>query len=133
MKTRIGWLRKLFGDRGERAAARYLQRLGYRILARQSRSRVGEIDLIALDGETIVFVEVKTRSSHAAGHPTEAVHTAKQQQLTRAALVWLKQHRLLQARGRFDVIAITWQEGTAPQIQHYKNAFEATGHGQMFS
>jgi len=131
MKT--GWLRKLFGDRGERVAARYLRRQGYRILARQHRSRIGEIDLIALDGQTIVFVEVKTRSSNVAGHPSEAVNHAKQLQLTRAALAWLKRMHQLHQRGRFDVIAITWTTGATPHIEHFKNAFEAIGTGQMFS
>jgi putative endonuclease len=130
---RTGWLRKLFGDAGERTAARALQSRGYRILARQSRSRIGEIDLIALDRETIVFVEVKTRASHMAGHPAEAVTIAKQRQLTRAALAWLKQHRLLDRRGRFDVIAITWQSGAPPVIEHIQNAFEATGSSGMYS
>lgn len=128
-----GILNKLLGDRGERAAARYLKQQGYRILARQSRSRIGEIDLIALDGDTIVFVEVKTRSSQAAGHPTEAITSTKQRQLTRTALAWLKRKKLLDARARFDVIAITWSDHGAPQIEHYQNAFEATGDGQMYS
>lgn len=127
-----GLFNKLLGDRGERAAAKYLRSQGYRILARQSRSRIGEIDLIALDGDTIVFVEVKTRSSRAAGHPAEAVTAAKQRQLTRTALAWLKRKRLLDARCRFDVIAITWQEKQPPLIEHYRNAFEAAGHGQLY-
>jgi putative endonuclease len=131
--VRVGWLRKLFGDRGEREAARHLRKQGYHILARQSRSLLGEIDLIALDGKTIVFVEVKTRSSHVAGHPVEAVDSRKQRQLTRAALAWLKRRNLLDHPGRFDVIAITWQPGAPPLIQHFKNAFEASGHGQMYS
>ncbi|WP_437225838.1 YraN family protein [Planctomicrobium sp. SH661] len=130
---KVGWLRKLFGDRGERAAARYLRRQGYRILGRQVRSPLGEIDLIALDAETIVFVEVKTRSSHVAGHPAEAVGPAKQKQMTRAALAWLKRRQLLDRRGRFDVVAITWQAGAPPVIEHFKNAFEAVGRGQMYS
>jgi len=129
---RIGWLRRLFGNQGEREAARYLKRQGYRILARQSRSRMGEIDLIALDQNTIVFVEVKTRRSQRAGHPSEAVDREKQRQLTRAALAWLKRRRRLNSPGRFDVIAITWQAGQAPLILHYRNAFEATGFGQMY-
>ena len=130
---KTGWLRKLFGDRGERLAARYLKRQGFRIIARQSRSRIGEIDLIALDRETIVFVEVKTRSSHAAGHPAEAVKFQKQKQLTRTALAWLKRRDLLERRSRFDVVAITWQSGGSPIIEHYSNAFEPVGTGQMFS
>ncbi len=130
---RPGWLTLLLGDKGERLAVRYLKKQGYRIVARQSRSRIGEIDVISLDGDCIVFVEVKTRSSHAAGHPAEAVTAAKQQQLTRAALVWLKRRGLLERRARFDVIAITWREGAEPVVEHIRNAFEASGSGQMFS
>jgi putative endonuclease len=130
---KVGWLRKLFGDRGERLAARHLRRLGYKILARQSRSRIGEMDLIALDGECIVFVEVKTRSSHAAGHPSEAVTFEKRRQLTRVALAWLKRRGLLDHRARFDVIAITWKAGADPVVEHYKNAFEPVGAGQLYS
>ncbi|MCA8999127.1 MAG: YraN family protein [Planctomycetaceae bacterium] len=131
--TKGGWFKKFFGDRGERAAAQYLKRLGYRILARQSRSRIGEIDLIALDGDTIVFVEVKTRSSHVKGHPVEAVDIAKQKQLTRAALAWMKQRRLLGRRGRFDVVAITWRDGERPVVEHFQNAFSAIGSNSMYS
>ncbi|QDU36728.1 hypothetical protein Mal4_10240 [Maioricimonas rarisocia] len=131
--NRAGWLTKLLGDRGERAAVRYLKRQGYRILARQSRSRIGELDIIAMDGPTIVFIEVKTRSSHAAGHPAEAVTSTKQRQITRAALQWLRARRLLERPARFDVVAITWKPGSAPEIAHIRNAFPATGFGQMFS
>lgn len=127
-----GILNRLLGDRGERAAAKYLKQQGYRILARQSRSRIGEIDLIALDGQTIVFVEVKTRSSQAAGHPAEAVTAGKRRQLTRTALAWLKRRNLLHCPARFDVIAITWHEGQSPVIEHFQNAFEPTGEGQFY-
>ena len=130
--TKRGILNRLLGDRGERAAAKFLKRQGFRILARQSRSRIGELDLIALDGESVVFVEVKTRSSHVAGHPTEAITFAKRKQLTRAALVWLKRRGLLDSRARFDVVAITWCTDGPPLIEHYRNAFEPVGSGQMF-
>lgn len=129
-----GWLRKLLGNRGERLAARYLRRLGYRILARQYSNRWGEVDLIALDGSCLVFVEVKTRRSDAAGHPVEAVTYEKQRRLTAAALVWLKRHRLLENPARFDVVAVVWPDGSrTPEITHYRNAFEPVGSGQMFS
>ncbi|MCA9074437.1 MAG: YraN family protein [Planctomycetaceae bacterium] len=121
-----GILNRLLGDRGERVAAKFLKRKGYRILARQSRSRIGEIDLIAQDGEVIVFVEVKTRSSANAGHPAEAITFTKRKQLTRAALAWLKRRRLLEHHSRFDVIAITWEDRD-PVIEHFQNAFEAVG------
>ena len=130
---RWGWLNRLLGNRGERIAARYLSRQGYRILARQARNKVGEIDLIAQDGSTIVFIEVKTRSSTQKGHPHEAVDRAKQRQLTRTALAWLKQRGLLEVRCRFDVVSIVWHAGSPPEIMHYKNAFEATGHDTLFS
>jgi putative endonuclease len=122
------------GQKGEAAAARHLVRSGYRIVARGHRSDFGELDLIAVEGKTIVFVEVKTRHSHDAGHPTEAVDEVKQQRLTRAALAYLKKHRLLEFPARFDVIAVTWPQGTRkPMIQHIQGAFEASGRGQMFS
>ena len=129
---RLGWLRKLLGDRGERAAVRFLKQKGYRILARQSFNRIGEIDIVALDGDCIVFVEVKTRSSLAAGLPVEAVTVAKQRQLTKTALVWLKQRKLLNARSRFDVVSIVWGPSSEPEITHYVNAFESQGFGQLY-
>jgi putative endonuclease len=125
-----GW----FGDVGEREAARYLRRKGFRIRQRQVRNRFGEIDLVALDGETIVFVEVKTRTAVAQGEPFEAVGVEKQSKMTTAALAYLKRHRLLERRCRFDVVSIVWPEGVLrPDIQHFEHAFEATGRGQMYS
>jgi putative endonuclease len=129
-----GWLKKLLGDRGERAAARFLRRQGFRILARQSSNRFGEIDLIALDGDTIVFVEVKTRRSGDAGHPTESVTLEKQSRMTRAALAFLKSRGLLEARARFDVVSVMWPAGSRkPQVDHYRDAFSPVGFGQLFS
>src|SRR6188768_675887 len=90
-----GWLTRLLGDEGERIAARHLKMVGYRILARQARSKLGEIDLIALDGDTIVFVEVKSRRDQRDGSPAEAVDRRKQAKLTQLALVWLKKRNLL--------------------------------------
>lgn len=85
----------------------------------------GEIDIIARDGDWIVFVEVKTRTSHVAGHPAEAVTPRKQLQLTKLAMVWLKQRRLLNHRP-IDVVALTWPDGVkAPQIEHFIHAFPA--------
>src|ERR1700733_9410367 len=103
MKT---WLRGLLGSKGERRAAAFLRKKGLRIVGRSVSSRCGEIDLIALDGDTIVFVEVRTRRSLEAGHPAESVTVEKQARVTRAALSYLKQHRLWNRRARFDVVAI---------------------------
>lgn len=128
-----GVLNKLFGNRGERVAAKHLRSLGLRILSRNNASRLGEIDLVAADGETIVFVEVKTRRSRAAGDPFEAVGTEKQRKLTRAALTYLKAKGLLEHRARFDVVGIVWgDDGTDPEVVHVPNAFEAVGDGQFF-
>ena len=108
------------GERGEIAAARFLRRLGYHIVARRHRTPLGEIDLVAVDGRTVVFVEVKTRHPHAAGHPHDAVDPAKQARLSRLALAYLKRHDLLDCQARFDVVAITWQRRQAkPTIEHF--------------
>ena len=129
-----GWLAGWLGNEGERLAARFLRRRGFRILARQYRTPLGELDLIARDGDCIVFVEVKTRRSGAAGQPHEAVDRAKQAQLTRLALAWLKRYGLLDGRARFDVVSIVWQDAASePEIVHYRHAFEPPGRGQMFS
>ena len=110
------WLARFFpkktlGQRGEAAAARYLRRRGYKVLARGDRFGPGELDLVMLDRETIVFVEVKTRQSHDAGHPAEAVDQQKQRRLTRLAVTFLKRHGLLERPARFDVVAVTWPDG----------------------
>jgi putative endonuclease len=122
------------GERGEDFAARYLKRLGYHIVGRQVDLRVGELDIIAVDGRTVVFVEVKTRTSDAAGAPAEAVDDLRQERMTRAALAYLKSHGLLEHAARFDVVALTWPEGARePTLEHFKDAFPATGRGQFFS
>ena len=115
------------GRRGERAAVKFLKRLRYKILHRGYRILGGELDIVAVDGRTVVFVEVKTRSSHDAGHPAEAVDAHKQKQLTQLALAYLRRFRLLDGSARFDVLAITWPSGQKrPILEHFKNAFEAT-------
>jgi putative endonuclease len=122
------------GRRGEDAAARYLKKLGYVIVARGHRDNIGEIDLIAVDNRTVVFIEVKTRTSHGAGHPADAVDEKKQQRLTRLALSYLKRHDLLECSARFDVIAVTWPEYKGqPVIEHFQNAFAPIGFSGMFS
>ena len=123
---------RILGERGERAAAAFLRKRGMRILVRNYRVPGGEIDLIARDGETLVFVEVKTRR---AGSPAEAVDRDKQRRISRAAIGFLKKHGMLDRNvpSRFDVVAVVWPDGAkAPVIEHMPNAFEADGTGQMF-
>jgi putative endonuclease len=135
------WWRRLWnrrdvslGRRGEDAAAEHLERLGYRILERGRRFRFGELDLVALDGRTLVFVEVKTRSSADYGSPSQAVDARKRRRMTNAALGYLKQHRLLDRPSRFDVVSIVWPpDGTAARITHHRSAFEAAGRRGFFS
>jgi putative endonuclease len=139
LPTLAAWRKRLFppltlGQMGERAAERYLKRLGYIIVARGQRDDLGELDLVAVDGRTIVFVEVKTRRGDQAGQPAEAVDDEKQRRITRLALAYLKRHNLLEHPCRFDVIAVTWPSGAKrPTIQHIKSAFEAVGRQGMYS
>jgi putative endonuclease len=122
------FLRQVLGNRGEREAARWLQRRGFRILARGYRTPRGEVDLIARDGDTVVFIEVKTRR---AGQPAEAVTPEKQRRLSLAAIHFLKRHNLLDERSRFDVVALVWPEASPlPSIEHFRNAFEDLGTGR---
>ena len=121
------------GERGEIAAARYLKRKGYILVARSARDKTGELDIVAVYQRVVVFVEVKTRTSHDAGHPAEAVDAEKQRRLTNLALRYLKRHDLLEQRWRFDVVAVTWPKNNRrPTIEHYVAAFEPVGGGQMF-
>ncbi len=131
------WLRIApvpLGTRGERYAGRWLRRQGYRVVAGGNRSRYGEVDLIAIDGQTIVFVEVKTRRSGNLGDAAQAVDPRKQERIIRTALAFLKEHHLLEYSVRFDVVAIVWPEGAShPQLQHIESAFEPAVTGQFFS
>lgn len=133
----LGWLRSKpvpLGLRGERYAARWLRWRGYRIVAGGKRTRYGEIDLVAVHRRTVVFIEVKTRSTTAFGHPAEAVGPDKQRRIVRSALSFLKEHRLLENASRFDVVCLVWPSGARrPQVEHFRNAFEPAGQGQMFS
>lgn len=126
--------RHLLGAEGEQLAEQFLKKLGYRILARGYRSRMGEIDIIALDQTCVVFVEVKTWKQPNSSDPSAAVDRVKQNKITRTALAYLKRHRLLNQPARFDVVAIVLNpEGSSsPTIRHYKSAFEAVGSGQLF-
>jgi len=132
--TAIPWLRRWFGNRSERAAARHLKKLGYRILARNFRCPLGELDLVALDGDCIVFVEVRSTESLDVTRPAASVDAPKQRRLTKLALFYLKQKQLLNHSARFDVLAISWPaERGEPTMAHYPNAFEATDRFQFYS
>jgi len=111
------------GDRGEKVAAAWLRRQGYKILQRNVRSRLGEIDIVASHHGVLCFVEVKTRSSDAFGGPAAAVHKAKQRQIQRVALDFAQQRGLTQAECRFDVVAVTLPKQGEPQVELFQGAF----------
>jgi putative endonuclease len=134
MAPRFPWWRRWFGTRSERAAARFLKRLGYRILKRNYACPHGELDLVALDGACIVFVEVRSTAGTDPTRAAASVEAAKQQRLTRLALHFLQHYRLLDRPARFDVLAISWPEGQRePLIVHHQSAFEAVGKFQLYS
>lgn len=111
------------GIEGEDRAAAFLAARGYHILARNYRTPLGEIDIVATEGDTVCFVEVKARGSDALGTPAEAVSGLKQRRLSRAAVAFLKTRKLLGTPARFDVVAILYGAGQW-QCEVYKNAFD---------
>ena len=112
------------GAGGEDTAAAYLSRIGYAILDRNFKTRHGEIDIIARDGQTTVFVEVKRRETSAHGTAAEFVSAAKMQKVVAAARVYAAKHGLSEGLIRFDVIAID-VIAHREQLRHHKGAFDA--------
>jgi putative endonuclease len=116
--------RIVFGKTGEDLACQELERRGYAILARRYRTRHGELDIIARDGRTVVFVEVKARHDAAFGGAADAVDALKRRRLTHLAFEYVARHRLTDCPCRFDVVAIHLDvEG--PHIEVFQNAFDA--------
>jgi putative endonuclease len=111
------------GKEGERAAAEYLAGIGIKVVDRNFRCPLGEIDLVAKDGDIIVFVEVRARQADGLCSPEESIAGYKRKRLTRAALWYLKQHGMQNSCARFDVIGIRWK-GEEPEINWIVNAFE---------
>jgi putative endonuclease len=130
----FGWLKSLMtsgdeprggrdlAEHGENLAARHLRNQGLRILLRNFRCELGEIDIVARDGKTIVFVEVKTRENDSVA-PESAVDSDKQQHIARVARFYLSRYGLPQPPHRFDIVAIVWPPGRKPQINHIRSAF----------
>ena len=115
--------RQRLGRSGEALAAAHLQAQGYRILVRNYRTRLGEVDIIAQDRDTLVFVEVKVRRSPRFGTAKAAVTAAKRRRLSMVALQYLKSVSQTSARARFDVVAVD-QNGENPRLELVQNAFE---------
>jgi putative endonuclease len=120
--------RQAVGRRGEEAARAFLRRRGVRILAENFVCAAGEIDLIGRDGDTLVFIEVKARTSAAFGPPQLAVHRRKQRQIIRAAQWYLAERGTPEVPCRFDVLALAFPEGGAtPRVDWVRDAFPVEG------
>jgi putative endonuclease len=131
--ARRPWWRRWFGNRSERAAAQFLRRRGFRIVARNYSCLQGELDLVAVDHGCIVFVEVRSTGAGDQDKTALSVDLAKQRRLTNLALHYLQRYRLLNHPARFDVLVVSWPaDRKEPTISHYRNAFEAVGHFQMY-
>src|SRR6266481_1566060 len=120
--SKSGHLRR--GARGEKLARRYLRRNGYKVLFRNFRGRSGgEIDIVCRDNDTLVFVEVKTRTREDFGRPVEAVDRQKQKRISRGALVWLRMLDNPDILFRFDVVEVIVADNAKPRVELIKNAF----------
>ncbi len=111
------------GKQGESLAAEFLRKNGYRIVENNFRNRYGEIDIIAIEGKTLVFIEVKTKTNSKFGNPVMAVDLRKQRQLSKTAMMYLTQKRLNDCPARFDVVGISMIENKT-EIELIRNAFE---------
>lgn len=115
------------GRKAEDAACRYLQERGFRIVERNVSSRWGEIDVVARDGDTWVFIEVKGRADENHGSGFEAVTALKRRKITRAAEAYAARRGFSEGAIRFDVVSVTWGAGPRPVIAHVRSAFDADG------
>jgi putative endonuclease len=115
------------GRSGEERATNFLQCKGYNIISTNYRNKLGQIDIIAKDKDTICFVEVKTRNTLRLGKPEEAVEPFKQSRISRVALMYLKHNKLTNSPARFDVVSISCIN-RQPRIKLIKNAFELDYH-----
>jgi putative endonuclease len=131
--SRWPWWRRWFGRRSERAAARFLRRLGYRVLAANVSDRDGELDLIALDGPTLVVVEVRSTAGDDLERTAASVDFRKQRKTPAAGVRFLARRGLLEGVAvRFDVLVIGWPPAARePVVRHYPHAFEAVGRFQF--
>lgn len=114
------------GRAAEGAAARWLENQGWSILARNHSTRLGEVDLVCREGETLCFVEVRSRSRIDYGSPAASVGQAKARRIVQAATHWALQHGGLQQRIRFDVLAVDLSSGL-PEFALFRDAFDADG------
>jgi putative endonuclease len=111
------------GKKGENLALKTIRNMGYQDIVQNYRCRLGEIDLIARDGDTLVFLEIKTRRTGSTADAKEAVNARKRRQISKVALNYMKTNNCENTRARFDVVAISLV-GSSPKIEVIKNAFD---------
>jgi putative endonuclease len=130
--------RKQIGLQGEKEAASFLSQRGYKIIDHRARILNGDIDIIALDNRTVVFVEVRSRTSTKNGHPVETIDLRKKRRIISLANAYIKQHRMKNCSYRIDVVTVLfvkseshrktwwlWRAKNRPIIEHFQNAFES--------
>lgn len=117
--------RQHLGKKGETLASDFLKARGYTILTRNYRRRSGEIDIIAMEGDYLVFIEVKTRRGTSHGHPLEAITARKQRQISKVAQCYLAENNLFDKEARFDVVSVVMSKSNQAQIEIITNAFDA--------
>lgn len=119
--------RDTLGRRGEAEAEKYLRGIGYRIVATREKLLRGDIDLVALDGRTVVFVEVRSRSNTLHGHPAETVGYHKQRRIAQLAAAYIRRHGLEDCSARIDVVTVIFDGPDGrPLLEHFQNAFESS-------
>jgi putative endonuclease len=129
--------RKQIGLHGEKEAANFLRQRGYKILDRRARVLNGDIDIVALDNRTVVFVEVRSRTNTKHGHPVETIDLRKKRRIILLANAYIKQHRIKNYSYRIDVVTVLfvtsesrhntwwlWRAKNRPIIEHFQNAFD---------
>jgi putative endonuclease len=122
-----GSFRLSLGERGEAVACGFLEEQGYKILEKNFKCKLGEIDVVARRRGRLAFIEIKTRTSAKFGTPQEAVDLRKQEKIFKVAQWYLKEKKLSKSPVAFDVVSILWQEGQAPKIHLLPDAFEKEG------
>jgi len=115
---------KILGGNGESLAEIFLEKNGYRILEKNYRTPFGELDIIALEGDAIAFIEVKTRRTNTCGNPLDSITAKKKTNLTKSALFYLGQKKYQFSIYRFDAVSIEMNNGCKTNIEIIKNAFE---------
>jgi len=117
---------KSTGKEGEKIAADFLKKKGYRIIDKNFRCPLGEIDIVAREKGAIIFIEVKTRKSSELGYPEQAVGVRKQKKMSQLAIWYLQKKKIIDTSARFDVVAIT-MHSSGNEIKLFKNAFDYIG------